>query len=84
MPLRIAGPDMIANHDHSGSDTDADLKGRRPLKMANSFNQSQPRADRPLDIIFMRFRITKINVTAQVARSRKLLTRDSAYESTSP
>ena len=61
MPLRIAGPDMIANHDHSGSDTDADLKGRRPLKMANSFNQSQTRADRPLDIIFMRFRITKIN-----------------------
>ena len=53
MPLRLTGTHMIANYNHTSRDTNADLKWRQHLKIADSFDQSQTRAHGSLDIIFM-------------------------------
>jgi hypothetical protein len=61
MPLRLTGTHMIANYNHTSRDTNADLKWRQHLKIANSFDQSQTCTHGSLDIIFMSCWIAEIN-----------------------
>jgi hypothetical protein len=59
--LGSAGADQVADDYKACCDADPGLEGRMCLQAAHGIHQLQPRAYRPLCIVFMRLRIAKVD-----------------------